>query len=452
MIVKVIIFIAFYSLTLFIFVLAISNYQINHDLVFSEWITFLIHSSIIFFASALFVKYFIYMFLSPLYDIYIAWKYKNIPDKYGNRPKVSILIPAWNEEVWIVSTIQSVLNSNYNNLEVIVINDWSTDWTESKILKFLDEIWDKYIDEWKQVIYKYKDNWWKWRALNKALEISTGSIVISVDADCLVDSNAVWNFVRYFDDPDVMAAVWNVKIWDTTSFIWTVQYLEFLFSFYFKKAEALMWWIYIIWWAAWAFRREVFSELGGYCTVNITEDIELTMRIQDAWYKIIYASDSLVYTEPASDMKWLIAQRFRWKIGKAFTFMKYKNLFCSMKKKHNKMLSFIVLPYSLFSEVQLSLEVFFIIFLFIYTYLSRDYTIFISLILLVSFMFLMQIVFSGKDIPYIIKIYIILLSLIWWVVLYVSTYIELNALFRTAKCLLLKRDVIWQKWSRKWIC
>ena len=72
-----------------------------------------------------------------------------------------------------------------------------------------------------------------------------------------------------------MAAVGHVKIGNRNSSIGIVQYLEFLFSFYFKRAESLLGSIYIIGGAAGAFRKEVFETLGGYSTNNITEDIEL---------------------------------------------------------------------------------------------------------------------------------------------------------------------------------
>jgi len=119
------------------------------------------------------------------------------------------------------------------------------------------------------------------------------------------------NFVKYFELPNVMAAVGNVKIGNTNSLIEIVQYLEFLFSFYFKKCDSIMNSIYIIGGAAGAFRKEVFEKLGGYDVKNITEDIELSFRIQHAGMKIVYAEDAIVYTEGATDFKGLIKQRLR---------------------------------------------------------------------------------------------------------------------------------------------
>ncbi|PID86268.1 hypothetical protein CSB08_01240 [Candidatus Gracilibacteria bacterium] len=454
MITKVIFFSIFYSMTLFIFVISFLNSKynnINYSFINDNSNLGIIHSIIIFFASALLIKYFIYMLLAPWYDFCIARKYSKIKYSYKKKPKVSVLIPAWNEEVGIVGTIKSVFKNNYPNIEIIVVNDGSTDRTEEVILEYIKKNKSKFSEDGKTIVYEYKENGGKGKALNRGIEIATGDIILSIDADCLVDKDAVGSFVRYFDDPEVMAAVGNVKIGDTTSFIGIIQYLEFLFSFYFKKTDALLGTIYIIGGAAGAFRREVFQELGNYCTMNITEDIELSMRIQDAGYKIAYAPDAIIYTEPASDVKGLISQRFRWKIGRIQTFVRYKKMFFSRKNQHNKILSFIVLPYSIFGELQLSLEFLFLGFLYLYAFSTGDLSVFVSGVFIVGFMFFVQVFFDDKKMKNIYKIYMLLLSFIGWILFYVTTYVEVRALIRSIKTLIFKKEVVWQKWSRKGI-
>jgi cellulose synthase/poly-beta-1,6-N-acetylglucosamine synthase-like glycosyltransferase len=186
--------------------------------------------------------------------------------------------------------------------------------------------------------------------------------------------------------------------------------------------------------------------VGKYNTKNITEDIDLSVRIQDAGLKIVYASDAIVYTEGASDISGLIKQRLRWKRGRFETFIDNRHLFFSEERQHNKILSWIILPLSYFGELQLSLEIGFLIFLYIYSYLSSDFSSFISGIVVVSSMFFIQMFFDDKKTK---KVSFYILAPIGWLLFYVSTFVEFNALFKSLWGLARKQDVKWQKWQRK---
>jgi glycosyltransferase involved in cell wall biosynthesis len=94
------------------------------------------------------------MMASPWYDVYIARKYKQFRSRIKT-PKVSVIIPAWNEEVGIVSTINSVIHNYYKNIEIIVINDGSTDNTEQVILEYIAKLSKKKRNK---ITYKYKKN------------------------------------------------------------------------------------------------------------------------------------------------------------------------------------------------------------------------------------------------------------------------------------------------------
>ncbi len=170
------------------------------------------------------------------------------------RPLVSVMIPAWNESQGILNTMKTVLLSTYRNMELVVVNDGSTDDSDKLIRNFLAdyESWTDGVNDIR-IIYDYKSNGGKGRALNRAIELSHGDIIISIDADCIVLPDTIENFVSCFSNPRVMAAVGNVKIGNTTKIIGVIQYLEYLFSFYFKKAESILNTIYIIGGAAGAF-------------------------------------------------------------------------------------------------------------------------------------------------------------------------------------------------------
>lgn len=190
----------------------------------------------------------------------------------------------------------------------------------------------------------------------------------------------------------------------------------------------------------------MLAKLGGYSTSSITEDIDLSFRMQALGMKIVYAHHAIVYTEGADDVRGLIKQRTRWKCGRFETFFTHRALFFSTNKKHNKILSWIVLPLALFGEMQLFLESFFILFLFVYSYLTRDYSSFISGIIVVSSIFIVQIAAEERNQD---RGSLFALAPIGWVLLYASTLVELAALCNTLIGYALGKEVTWQKWKRK---
>lgn len=405
----------------------------------------ILRTVIIVFASVLLIKYFFYMFFSPWNDVVNYFLYQSKKTDYN--PLVSVMIPAWNEEVGIITTIRSLLDSTYPNLEIVVINDGSTDNSDKIIRNYISDYKksDLYQTKKINIVYQYKQNEGKGEALNRAIKISKGEILVSIDADCVVTDTAIENFVRYFANPKVMAAVGNVKIGNTKTVVGVVQSLEFIFSFYFKKADSLLNTIYIIGGAAGAFRREVFDVVGNYNPKNITEDIDLSVRIQNAGMKIVYASDAVVYTEGATDVRNLMKQRLRWKRGRFQTFAEFKHLFFSLDKKHNKLLSWLILPLAMFGEVQLSFELYFLAFLYVYSFLIQDFSSFISGIVVVSSMFFVQIFF---DDPKSRKFSFYMLSPIGWTLFYVATFVEYSALIRSIWAFLRNEEIKWQKWQR----
>jgi len=440
----------YFSLYLFTFAIVYSTFILNPN--DNNSYPFL-RAVIVFFASVLLIKYFIYMLLSPWHDVITAYRALSVRRKMREySPLVSIMIPAWNESMGVIDTLKTVLESSYRNIEIVLVNDGSTDDSDKLIKQFIrkydhDQMWSMAKERYTIAIkYIYKQNGGKGAALNTAIANASGDILMSIDADCVIMPDTVANFVKCFADPKVMAAVGNVKVGNTRTTIGVIQYLEFLFSFYFKKADSLMNTIYIIGGAAGAFRKEVFQKLGGYNTKNITEDIELSVRIQDNGMKIVYADDAIVYTEGASRLRDLMKQRLRWKRGRFETFIDHKHMFFSTSSRHNKILSWIILPLAYFGELQLSLELFFLSFLYVYSYLVSDYSSFISGIIMVGSMFFIQIFFDEDRGN---KARLILLAPIGWLLLCLCTFVEFNALLKSVWGLVRKKELKWQKWQRE---
>jgi cellulose synthase/poly-beta-1,6-N-acetylglucosamine synthase-like glycosyltransferase len=404
---------------------------------------------IIGFASVLLMKYFVYMSLSPWYDVLVRLKLKK-KERSRNlnlyTPKVSVVIPGWNEEVGLLPTVKTVLNSEYKNIEIVVINDGSTDNSHSIMTSFLSDYERANLDKSNKIpiIYHYVENGGKGRALNRGIAVSSGQLIISIDADCALLPDTVSNFVKHFEDKKVMAAVGNVKIGNPESILGTLQYLEFLFSFYFKKADSLLNTIYIIGGAAGAFRREVFDKVGFYNHKNITEDIDLSVRIQDAGMKIVYAHNAIVYTEGANTVNGLVKQRLRWKGGRFQTFFDHRHLFFSTNPRHNRLLTWLILPLAIFGDTQLFFEVLFLLFLYVYSFMTHDFSSFISGILIVSSMFAVQIFDDRRGVHK--GLYI--LAPIGWLLFYFTTVVEYHALIKSIWGIVSKRKFVWQRWER----
>lgn len=399
---------------------------------------------IICFASVLLTKYFLYMLLSPWNKIFTMHKQSGDPNK-PFCPKVSIIVPAWNEEVGIITTLEALLKSKYKNVEILVVDNASKDNTAANVKNLIIRRGDLSSGEI-DLKYLYEGKQGKGHALNHGLKVASGDIILSIDGDCYVPPDSVANFVKCFRDPKVMAAVGNVRIGNTETIIGVVQYLEFLFSFYFKKAESLINTIYIIGGAAGAFRRELFDVIGPYSVTNITEDIELSMRIQAAGMKIVYAHDAHVLTEGASTLQGLMKQRLRWKRGRFETLVEHKYMFFSKQRHHNKILTWFLLPLTVFGEIQLSLEAVFLTFLYIFSFITSDFSSFISGIIVVSSMFLIQVMFDNHREK---TLNFMLLAPIGWLLFYVSTIVETNALFRALIGYIKKTEITWQKWDRQ---
>lgn len=421
----------------------------------NDWFDFFRNAALLF-ATLMLVKYYIFLILAPLYPIQEVLR--RIRQKRKDRiaaqseggvilyePKVSIVIPAWNEEVGILKTVNSVLSGSYKNIEIIIVNDGSTDNSDFLIRHFIQDLLTKKIIPENVISYFYKENEGKGHALNFGIENASGEIILTMDADSILEKDAIKNLIPYFKDSKISAVVGNVKVSKNNTIIGYTQQLEYLFGFYFKRAHAVLGAEYIFGGACAAFRKEVFESFGYFDTTNKTEDIELSMRIRFHGLHCAYAENVICYTEGASDVLGLINQRLRWKKGRMDTFLKYRSLFFSFDKRHNKFLSFFVLPFALLAEIQLFFEPISISLLATYSFISGDY---LSITLGALFIFVIYIVnaFFGH---HKINIGTILIFPFTWPIFYFLVWVEYIVLLRSLKMVLRGDEIVWQKWKRQ---
>jgi cellulose synthase/poly-beta-1,6-N-acetylglucosamine synthase-like glycosyltransferase/peptidoglycan/xylan/chitin deacetylase (PgdA/CDA1 family) len=227
------------------------------------------------------------------------------------RPAVAVLIPAYNEAKVIERTVRSVLDSNYQHLRVIVIDDGSTDTTlEVTRAAFQNEIAAG------RVTVLTKPNSGKADALNFGLEQVTEELFVGIDADTLVAPDAISKLVPHFSNPRVAAMAGNAKVGNRVN-LWTRwQALEYITSQNFeRRALNTLNAVSVVPGAIGAWRTTAVRAAGGYQHDTVAEDADLTMALLQAGYWVNYEDRALAYTEAPTKASGLMRQRFRWSFG-----------------------------------------------------------------------------------------------------------------------------------------
>ncbi|HSE61802.1 MAG TPA: glycosyltransferase family 2 protein, partial [Candidatus Saccharimonadales bacterium] len=214
-----------------------------------------------------------YLVSANLYDIQQFKRQSLIRRSNKKLPKVSIVISAHNEEKVIERTLQSLVKVKYPNLQVVVMDDASTDNTAGVILRFAEK-----HPKFDLTIRYKRQNVGKGRALNSAIQrYAKGDLVMTLDADCVLHPMAVRNAVRYFEDPTVAGVAANVRIIREPGVLSLLQVLEHMIGYRSKKAYSVTNSECIIGGVGSTYRREILEQVGFYDTDTLTEDIGLSM-------------------------------------------------------------------------------------------------------------------------------------------------------------------------------
>jgi len=264
----------------------------------------------------------------------------------GFNPRVAVFVPAYNEEKVIVRTIRSVLNSDYANLRVIVIDDGSKDRT----FEVAREAYAKDIEEGRVQVLT-KANGGKAAALNYGLEHIEEEFYVGIDADTVIAMDAISKLIPHFEDPKVGAVAGNAKVGNRVN-LWTRwQALEYITSQNFeRRALDLFNVVTVVPGAIGAWRTSAAKAAGGYPVNTVAEDADLTMNILEQQYKVVYEDRALAFTEAPIDAQGLMRQRFRWSFGILQAVFKHKMAFV-----RNKAMGLFALPNILIFQMFLPL-------------------------------------------------------------------------------------------------
>jgi len=234
-------------------------------------------------------------------------KYReSIQEDVKSYPKISIIIPAYNEKKVIKNTIEGLLETKYPKKEIIFVDDGSTDKTLSIASQFKEQI---------QVLHK--ENGGKASALNYGLVYSTGEIIVIVDADTIIGRNSLKEIVKGFEMNEHVAAVaGNIKVRNRVNWITKCQALEYITGIQIvRRAFDVFGSITIVPGALGAFKKSLLTEAGAYGKETIVEDFDQTIKLLKAGLITQGSSKATAYTEAPNTFKDFFAQRKRWYRG-----------------------------------------------------------------------------------------------------------------------------------------
>jgi peptidoglycan-N-acetylglucosamine deacetylase len=304
-------------------------------------------------------------------------------------PGISVLAPAYNESFNIIENVRSMLSLNYYRLELIIINDGSTDDTLKKLISAYDlykvnifinvqiptkkikGIYKSNNHVFDKLIVVDKENGGKADSLNVGVNLAKHSYVVCLDVDCVLEQDALLKMIKPFLEETkvrviasggVIRVANNCKIENgrllainlPKTLLQRIQVVEYIRAFLLgRMAWSRLDGLLLISGAFGAFDKEIVIKCGGYNSKTVGEDIELVVRMRRYMvenklpYKLTFIPDPLCWTEVPSDYKILGRQRNRWTRGTIETLWKHRIMFFNPRYGLLGMISY---PYWFFFE------------------------------------------------------------------------------------------------------
>lgn len=304
-------------------------------------------------------------------------------------PRISIIAPAYNESKTIIDNVRTLLSLYYNNFEVIIVNDGSTDSTFDLMRDAYDLVRVNYYFDYRipceriKGVYRSKNpsynrltiidkvNGGKADSLNAGINICHSDLFVSIDADSIIEPDAILKLVKPFleeKEKKVIGAGGVIRIVNSceierghireikipSKLLPRLQVLEYTRAFLlgrmaWSQLDGLM----LISGAMGIFDRETVIKAGGYNIKTVGEDMELVLRMRrymaenEENYEVTYVPDPLCWTEVPSDLKSMRKQRTRWTRGLIESLRIHRKMFFNPRFGRLGMLGY---PYWFFFE------------------------------------------------------------------------------------------------------
>jgi cellulose synthase/poly-beta-1,6-N-acetylglucosamine synthase-like glycosyltransferase len=240
-------------------------------------------------------------------------------------PKVSIVIPAYNEGTTIEDTIHSVAALDYPRklLEIFVVNDGSVDQTK--------EVAQKAAENYPNVQVINKKNEGKSVAVNTAIEMATGSIFGCVDADSTVEPHSLRKMLVHFKRKRVGAVISAIQVKKTDNIYEKVQRFEYMLGILTRKLMAKIDTLAMTPGVLSLYRTDILRNLGGFEKETNTEDFEIAMRLKYHGYTVELEPEAATYTKVPNSFRLLWHQRIRWFRGFFENNFRYRKMMFNKK-------------------------------------------------------------------------------------------------------------------------
>jgi poly-beta-1,6-N-acetyl-D-glucosamine synthase len=237
-------------------------------------------------------------------------------------PLITIIIPAYNEESGIKRTLDSLMEADYPYKQIIVVDDGSTDQTYAIASTYVNK-----YSRYNTISVIRKRNGGKSSALNYAIRFSKGEVVVIVDADSIIEKNALKELVDEFQRSDnVVAVAGRIKVLNRQNILTSCVALELLVGIYLlRPLFNLLGVIMIVPGAIGAFSRKAIIQRGLYNMDTLTEDFDLTVKLLKSGGSVT-AADSMSYTDIPVSLKGFYKQRIRWYRGNFQTLFKHNDV------------------------------------------------------------------------------------------------------------------------------
>ncbi len=245
---------------------------------------------------------------------YYRWREAgfNLPDDppdIGTWPPISILVPCYNESETAIETLTTAHAMDYPDFELIAINDGSRDDT-AEILDRLSETLPNL-----RVVHLAK-NGGKANALNIGAMLAKNELLLCIDGDALLDKHALRWAAFNFQRADVGAITGNPRIRNRSSLLGRLQVGEFSSIVgLIKRAQTSYGHLFTVSGVAAGFRRRALDDAGWWSSHTLTDDIDVTWRVQIAGWRAVYAPNMMVWILMPETLSGLWKQRLRWAEG-----------------------------------------------------------------------------------------------------------------------------------------